>query len=69
MGWNGGTEIFDTVVKDLFEGSTKEETIINLLGVLENLDWDNMCESFYYTHPTMKRILASHQPPLWNDDE
>lgn len=79
MGWGGGTEIFDQVADDLIEinyewsGDDKLEYSIvfkplkNLYKVLSDKDWDNECESKYWDHPIIGRILGND--PLddnWN---
>lgn len=69
MGWGGGTEIFDTVVEELKDLSYRwtgdeyhedfMEPLKNLLVVLEEMDYDNACESSYYDHPVIGKILGN----------
>jgi hypothetical protein len=69
MGWCGGTEIFDQVADDLISasydhfGSMKHQFVItpleNLYEVLSDLDWDCECESDYYDHPEIGKILGN----------
>lgn len=66
MGWGRGTQIFDQVVEDLLELTTEynisgEEipALMNLYKVLSDLDWDNECESAYWGHPVIGKILGN----------
>lgn len=66
MGWGRGTQIFDQVVEDLLELTTEynisgEEipALMNLYKVLSELDWDNECESDYWNHPVIGKILGN----------
>ena len=68
MGWSGGTEIFDTVVKDVLEEKSKEEIIKNLLDALTDLDWDNVDESYYFDHPIVFKVIKETFPH-WFEEE
>lgn len=61
MGWCGGTKIFDKVIEALREAKVTDEqfktVIVDLNGVLEDQDWDNLCESDYYDDPQIKDIF------------
>lgn len=71
MGWNGGTEIFDCVAKELdlifdhlsspiySEDTLKNKVLTSLLKVLEYQDWDNQQESEYYDDPVIGKILGN----------
>ena len=68
MGWNGGTEIFDTVVEDLL--SLQEDVaeycaiqvLANLYNSLIEKDWDNISESEYLNEPIVRQALALAEP-------
>lgn len=69
MGWSGGTEIFDTVADECCEVMDEElnpiidnlciSILSKLVEVLEDKDWDNACESDYWTHPIIGEILGN----------
>lgn len=77
MGWSGGTDIFDAVVEELKDLSwdwVREdyhedfmEPLKELLVVLESQDWDNQCESEYWDHPVIGKILGN--PQLGEDSD
>ena len=77
MGWSGGTEIFDTVAKELIELSHKwtgrdfhedfMEPLKALLFVLEDKDWGNACESEYWDNPVIGAILGN-EFDIWEDE-
>ena len=68
MGWSSGTEIFDTVVKDVLENKSKNEIIKNLLGVLTDADWDTINESKYFNDPIVLEVIKEKFPE-WFDEE
>lgn len=65
MGWGRGTEIFDQVAEDLLaheNGWVKDyiiEILTNLNTQLSDLDWDTECESKYWDHPVIGKILGN----------
>ena len=71
MGWNGGTQVFDTVANELGEllnyislpQHSEEEyfkaVLTPLLCTLEDMDWDNQQESVYWEHPVVGAILGN----------
>ena len=71
MGWNGGTQIFDTVANELdylrnyvslpqhSEGDYFKAVLVPLLCTLEDMDWDNHQESDYWEHPIVGAILGN----------
>lgn len=66
MGWNRGTEIFDTVAGHIATKSMKQrfETsdlalLTKLARVLEGQDWDTPDESEFADHPQLKKILGT----------
>lgn len=72
MGWGGGTEIFDAVADELLEynaqltGGTDYISHFGVIKPLKNLykvlckkDWDNACESKYWDHPVIGKILGN----------
>lgn len=68
MGWSGGTEIFDTVARELLEIIDAEDVclpnskVLNLLSslkaVLEDQDWDSHSESDYWDQGKIGEILS-----------
>lgn len=73
MGWSGGTQVFDTVVKALKNVEVpyfqQEHILWNLLTVLEDLDWDNHQESDYWDDDDIKLIIMQKHPWWFEDDE
>ena len=70
MGWCSGTEIFDNVVSGFIcsgEVNTKE-IIINLIGALENGDWDCQQDSEYWDHPLVQECFKELHPHWFEDD-
>jgi len=71
MGWSGGTGIFDCVASNtldiidrvsspcLSDEVLLRRVLVPLLKVLEDKDWDNACESNYWTHPIIGKILGN----------
>lgn len=74
MGWSRGTEIFDKMCDELLEtsycwtGSTDAEYISDsivlqplkiLIGLLKLEDWDCQCESDYWEHPVIGKLLGN----------
>ena len=51
MGWGGGTAILDTLIGaiDGFDITSKDLTVVSkVLDTLEDLDYDNVQECYYY---------------------
>lgn len=73
MGWGGGTQIFDTVVRALkttqIPDEKQEHILWNLLDVLEDQDWDNHSESDYWDDPDVKYVIQQMHPNWFEDDE
>ena len=74
MGWSGGTEIFDAVVKEIYKHKTitpiiKKNIINKLLDVLEGQDWDNVCESDYFKDPLVNFIVKERHPDWYEEEE
>lgn len=68
MGWCSGTDVFDTVVKDvLINKASKEQIIRNLIIALEDKDWDCHQDSDYYDNPKVQKIMKELHPD-WEDD-
>ena len=71
MGWSSGTEIFDAMAEELTNLSIDwtavdyhesfMEPLIRLNKILSNLDWDNQCESNYWEHPVIGKILGNDE--------
>ena len=66
MGWSSGTEIFDNVAEEIMcdkDISINDDSSIRLLKVLneslEDKDWDCQCESEYWSHPIIGKILGN----------
>jgi len=69
MGWCGGTEIFDTVIDSMIDNKIESpELIKDLINVLEDHDWDNLCESDYYDYGPVNKIIKEIHPN-WFEDE
>lgn len=66
MGWSGGTEILDTVVKSLRDNDSDIQTIKKLIKVLEDHDWDVHNESEYWDDPQIRNIMRQLNPD-WDD--
>lgn len=65
MGWCcGGTEIFDTVCKQVLDNKdvtekTQKRIIKKLYAVLQDHDWDCESDSLYVSHPIVKEIFLA----------
>lgn len=67
MGWSGGTEILDCVLNKMDSISQDYEIqhsallilAEELVKALEDQDWDTACESDYWTHPVIGKILGN----------
>jgi len=73
MGWASGTEIFDSVCRLVVNNERmhiedRRSIITNLIGSLENADWDTQSESRYFHHPIVKTIMINIHPK-WDWEE
>ena len=69
MGWSSGTRVFDTVVGLLLNDKLIEEKIEELILELEDMDWDNVCESDWYDHPLVHGVIRKLHPSWFEEDE
>ncbi len=73
MGWSGGTRVFDQVVYDLkannISGNEFYNIVWNLLAELEDMDWDNVCESDWYEDKEVQAVIRKMHPIWFEDDE
>jgi len=69
MGWGGGTEIFDEMVKVIKLTSDRGIIIKTLLNVLEDADWDNVYESYYFDDPEVRAIINEVHPGYYDDED
>jgi hypothetical protein len=69
MGWNSGTEIFDTVVGAVLDDLSKEEIIERLVEVMEDHDWDGQGDSEFFEHPIVRKIFEERNPEWFKDEE
>lgn len=69
MGWSSGTRVFDTVVGLLLSDSPTEEKIEELILELEDMDWDNVCESSWYDHPIVRGVIRKLHPSWFEGEE
>lgn len=68
MGWCSGTQVFDNVVAALVDKSvSKEECIKNLIGALEDMDWDCQQDSDYYEHPLVRKAFKAIHPDWFEE--
>lgn len=62
MGWGGGTEILDTVINSMksvdIDIDIQKVIVKQLLDVLEEQDYDNVCESKYYSTIEYGEVLG-----------
>lgn len=68
MGWSNGTRVFDTVVGLLLSDKPVEEKIEELILELEDMDWDNVCESDWYDYPLVHSVIRKLHPS-WFEGE
>lgn len=70
MGWCSATEIFDNVVGGLIGDTklSKKQIISNLIGALEDGDWDCQADSAYYDHPLVRECFMELHP-RWFEEE
>lgn len=72
MGWTGGSDILDTVVKFLLttdlSNSQKKKCIKALIQVLYDHDWDTENESKYFNHPLVNKIFRELNPDVDYDE-
>lgn len=73
MGWSGGTQVFDQVVYDLkannISGNEFYNIVYGLLAELEDMDWDNVCESDWYEDKEVQAVIRKMHPSWFEDDE
>lgn len=73
MGWSGGTRVFDQVVYDLkandVTGQKFYNIVWNLICELEDMDWDNLCESDWYNDDEVKLVIRKMHPDWLEEDE
>ena len=46
-----------------------EEKIEELILELEDMDWDNVCESDRYDHPLVHGVIRKLHPSCFEEDE
>lgn len=46
-----------------------EEKIEELILELEDMDWDNVCESDWYDHPLVHGVIRKLHPSCFEEDE
>lgn len=71
MGWSRGTEIFDTVAKEVLRlkvlDPKQQHRILRALVIeLESHDWDCLHESNYYDQKVVSAVFKELHPE-WND--
>ena len=64
MGMSSGGELFDPVVSSLIGDAGLEDcidrnTIKVLIECLEDMDWDTQCESEFWEHPIIGKMLGN----------
>lgn len=73
MGWYGGTEIFDCVIKNVLDVSDDPEVENKIIGdlydVLRNQDWDVVQESSYFDNPRVIKIIKQKEPEWFEDED
>lgn len=72
MGWTGGTDVFDGMVREISELDLPYEAQVRLLkalaDLLEDQDWDTENESAYWDDPLVQEVMAELHPD-WVEDE
>ena len=77
MGWCSGTDIFDSVVKELVElhdaqilNNDEFVTVVtSLTEALYDKDWDCEADSDYWSHPLVRQVFKELNPNWTWDDE
>lgn len=70
MGWCSGTEVFDAVASALLEPNMdKESALKEIIGTLENMDWDCQSESAYWDDPLVRKVFKEIHPNWFEDGE
>lgn len=74
MGFNGGNEIFDPVVKELLDCKTipsniKTRITAKLIDVLQDADWDTQDESYEIFKGQPEVVAAFRQECPWIFEE
>ena len=75
MGWNSAGDIFDPVARALIElgatDATKTRVLGDLIGALQNGDWDTEDESLeqFKNDPAIVAAFADHDVYLDNEDD
>lgn len=63
MGWCGGTDVFDPVVKQVLStdlpDQKKHDIILALINALFDQDYDCESESVYWKHPLIRKVLIA----------
>lgn len=63
MGWNSGTILFDTVVGELAAHDVDINITLSvaksLAREMERMDWDGACESEWWDHPDIGKVLEN----------
>ena len=65
MGWCSATEIFDNVAGALLDSDKPKDTkevLTQLVGALEEGDWDCQSDSDYWDHPIVREIMKELHP-------
>lgn len=66
MGFGSGVQIFDDVMKVIFENdlpeSKEKEIIKGLITALEDHDWDTQRDSEYYDYPQVQEAFMELHP-------
>lgn len=69
MGWCSGTDVFDTVVKDVLclciRDKEKIDIIENLIAALQKQDWDCETDSEYFHDHLVKEAFIRLDEDYW----
>ena len=73
MGWSGGTEIFDCVVRNALYMTDDPEFENRLIGelydILRDQDWDVVDECMCIDDPRIIEIIKQREPDWFEDEE
>jgi hypothetical protein len=71
MGWCSATDIFDKVAKFVISAEAdtefKRETLMALIGALEEGDWDCQRDSAYWGDPLIESVFREMHPRWFED--
>lgn len=68
MGWCGGTDVFDDVMKEILKTKPLNTRLVKtLINALENHDWDCQSDSRYFDKREVRQVFEELHPDWFAD--